>query len=106
MSPKDAIAKLNSLTPRQQEVLKLFCEGISYKEIGETLFIAENTIKTHMGNIYEKLDLLDLSPKERAMTIFDIYCPVGGLFYVGIEINVCHPRYNQCRNWLIQIDRE
>jgi DNA-binding CsgD family transcriptional regulator len=29
----------------------LFCKGTPYEKIGEELFISENTVKTHMGNI-------------------------------------------------------
>jgi DNA-binding CsgD family transcriptional regulator len=43
------------ITPREHEVLTLIAEGLSNKEIGERLFISENTIKTHSSRLFEKL---------------------------------------------------
>jgi len=43
------------LTPRQLEVLNLVAQGLTYKEIGETINLSEQTIKYHMGNILETL---------------------------------------------------
>lgn len=45
------------LTPRQLEVLGLVAQGLTYKEIGETLNLSEQTIKYHMGNVLETLDV-------------------------------------------------
>lgn len=45
------------LTSRQIEILKLVAKGLSYKEVGATLFLSERTIKYHMSNILSKLDL-------------------------------------------------
>src|SRR6266571_3906451 len=39
------------------EVLKLVAQGMSNKEIGDRLFISENTVKNHVRNILEKLHL-------------------------------------------------
>lgn len=47
----------NSLTPRQIQVLTLVAQGLTYKEIGARLFLAERTIKYHMGEIIERLHL-------------------------------------------------
>jgi len=76
MADTDPTSRFDSLTERHKEVLRLFCKGISYKEIGEILFISESTVKSHIGHIYEKLGLLDLPPKERVARIFEIYCPL------------------------------
>jgi two-component system NarL family response regulator len=46
-----------SLTTRELEVLKLVARGQSNREIGEELFISENTVKNHIRNILEKLHL-------------------------------------------------
>ncbi len=43
------------LSPREQEVLKLWLQGYQIKEIASTLFIAESTVKIHIGSIYSKL---------------------------------------------------
>ena len=49
------------LSPREGEVLKLVAKGATNKEIGEALFISENTVKTHLQNIMEKLHLANRS---------------------------------------------
>ena len=45
------------LTTREQDVFHLLAQGASNREIGETLMITENTVKTHVRNILEKLEL-------------------------------------------------
>jgi DNA-binding NarL/FixJ family response regulator len=45
------------LTDRELEVLKLVAEGLGNREIGKRLFISENTVKNHIRNILEKLQL-------------------------------------------------
>ena len=45
------------LTERELEVLKLVAKGLSNREIGSELFIAENTVKNHVRNVLEKLQL-------------------------------------------------
>jgi DNA-binding NarL/FixJ family response regulator len=49
--------KEKALSPRQMEVLTLVAQGLTYKEIGAKLFLAEATIKYHMGEIIERLHL-------------------------------------------------
>lgn len=44
------------LSKREYEVLKEISLGLSNKEIGEKLFLSENTIKTHVSNILVKLN--------------------------------------------------
>lgn len=51
----------STLTPRELEVLQWATEGLSYKEIGATLFVAESTVKNHMRHIMEKLHLRNRS---------------------------------------------
>jgi DNA-binding NarL/FixJ family response regulator len=45
------------VTARELEVLKLVAQGLHNREIGERLFISENTVKNHVRNILEKLQL-------------------------------------------------
>jgi DNA-binding NarL/FixJ family response regulator len=45
------------LTERELGVLRLVAKGLSNREIGDELFIAENTVKNHVRNILEKLHL-------------------------------------------------
>ncbi|MCX6545843.1 MAG: response regulator transcription factor [Acidobacteria bacterium] len=44
-----------ALTPRELEVVRLVVKGAKNKEIAETLFISDGTIKIHLHNVYEKL---------------------------------------------------
>ncbi len=48
---------LNSLTPRETEVLTLLAQGMTNKGIAEALFISVNTVKRHLRSIYDKLDV-------------------------------------------------
>jgi DNA-binding NarL/FixJ family response regulator len=45
------------LTDRELEVLKLVAKGMNNRDIGQELFISENTVKNHVRNILEKLHL-------------------------------------------------
>jgi DNA-binding NarL/FixJ family response regulator len=50
---------LDELTPRELEVLRLIARGMSNAEIGQELFITQQTTKTHVGRILMKLHLRD-----------------------------------------------
>jgi DNA-binding NarL/FixJ family response regulator len=43
------------LTPREQGVLGMLARGKSYAEVGATLGVSENTVRSHVRSIYEKL---------------------------------------------------
>ena len=44
-----------ALTEREMEVLPLIAEGLSNKEIAASLHVSQNTVKTHVRHILEKL---------------------------------------------------
>ena len=50
---------LDALTPREEEVLQLLTQGITYKGVAGKLFISETTVKTHVNNIFQKLQVSD-----------------------------------------------
>ena len=43
------------ITQREHEILGLIAEGLSNREIGERLFVSENTVKTHSSRLFDKL---------------------------------------------------
>lgn len=51
--------QLASLTPREEEILKLLATGESNREIGTRLFISEQTVKNHVASIFRKLQVND-----------------------------------------------
>jgi DNA-binding NarL/FixJ family response regulator len=54
-----ASARLGELTGREAEVLRLIGRGLSNEEIAAALVIGEGTVKTHVGRIFDKLELRD-----------------------------------------------
>jgi DNA-binding NarL/FixJ family response regulator len=58
-SVAEETAKLDELTPREHEVLRLVAKGLSNAEIAEELVVSQGTAKTHVASILMKLGLRD-----------------------------------------------
>jgi len=54
-APDEEALRETGLTPREHEILGLIAEGLSNREIGEKLFVSENTVKTHSARVFGKL---------------------------------------------------
>lgn len=50
---------LDDLTAREEDVLDLLTQGVGYKGVASKLFISETTVKTHVNNIFQKLQVND-----------------------------------------------
>ena len=51
--------RLAELTRREQEVLRLIGDGLTNTEIADRLFVSTSTVKTHINNLFAKLQLRD-----------------------------------------------
>lgn len=52
-----AAKQLESLSERERDVFIMIAKGLSRKEVAELLHLSENTIATHVRNVYRKLDI-------------------------------------------------
>ena len=68
----------DELTPRELEVLELIAQGLSNKEIAQTLLSVKKTVKNHITNIFRKLNVEDRTQaalyavKHRIVNIFKL----------------------------------
>jgi two-component system response regulator DevR len=51
-------AELKSLSAQERRILELVAEGLTNKQIGDRLFLAEKTVKNYMSNVLAKLGLV------------------------------------------------
>ncbi|AZZ41033.1 DNA-binding response regulator [Acidipropionibacterium jensenii] len=58
-NPKQNEERLSVLTDREQEVLVEIAKGATNAEIAQTLYMAEGTVKTHIGRLLAKLECRD-----------------------------------------------
>jgi DNA-binding NarL/FixJ family response regulator len=49
------VVVLPALSPREREVLSELARGATYADIAATLYVSENTVKTHVSSLYGKL---------------------------------------------------
>lgn len=56
-TPNEAEIENLAISKRELEVLQLMALGLSNQEIAERLFVSLNTVKTHSGKVFEKLDV-------------------------------------------------
>ena len=57
LTRKKSNASYEALSAREKEILDLLSKGFRYKEIAAQLFISIETVRTHIRNIYEKLQV-------------------------------------------------
>jgi DNA-binding NarL/FixJ family response regulator len=55
----EANRRLDSLTPREREILEMMARGLSNLEIAGAAFVSENTVKTHVARVFDKLGVRD-----------------------------------------------
>jgi DNA-binding NarL/FixJ family response regulator len=49
--------RLNRLTEQERNVLELIAEGLTNRQIGERMFLAEKTVKNYVSNLLAKLGM-------------------------------------------------
>jgi DNA-binding NarL/FixJ family response regulator len=79
-------ALLGYLTSREKEVLKLLTEGITYKGVADKLVISETTVKTHVNNIFQKLQVNDRTQAVLYALRYGLVEPSGGNNNVQAQI--------------------
>jgi DNA-binding NarL/FixJ family response regulator len=68
---------ITELTPREKEVLQLIAKGASNKEIAQRLYISEGTVKNHVTNILNRLNLRDRTQAAIIANTFSSYLGNG-----------------------------
>lgn len=57
--PEDDVPQWSSLTPRERQIASLVAQGNRYKEIAKRLQISDQTVRNHLRNIFDKLQIND-----------------------------------------------
>jgi DNA-binding CsgD family transcriptional regulator len=72
--PSQAVAR-SPLSLREAEIVTLVAQGFKNKEMAEKMLISEQTVKNHLHNIFDKLDVSDrLELDEQDSTGADVHC--------------------------------
>ncbi|WP_461255351.1 LuxR C-terminal-related transcriptional regulator [Treponema sp. R80B11-R83G3] len=66
-SAREKVYNSCGLTEREKEIARLMAEGLDNTEIGERLFVSNNTISFHITNIFRKFGIIDGKNKGRAI---------------------------------------
>jgi len=91
------MSEQNKLSDREIQILELVAEGLTNREIAQTLMISPNTVKAHLSNIFEKLAVA-------SRTEATVYAIEHGIVDVpGVEEAAGHPQrliWNQLRKYI------
>ena len=66
---------IESLTPREIEILALIEQGLSNKQIAQRLVISDKTVENHTTNIYQKLDVRNRMQAVRRASNLQLLAP-------------------------------
>lgn len=81
-SKPEEVAWLNvaaySLSPREDEVVRLVVQGFSTREISRSLFISEYTVQTHLSNIFEKVGVRSRAELVKHLFFDDLFPTLFG----------------------------
>ena len=73
---RDAITGRDALTAAELRVARLAAEGLTNREIAQALFVTIRTVTTHLGHVYQKLEI---SGREQLRLALEHDAPPGGL---------------------------
>ena len=68
---RDQLSGPEALTPSERRVAELAASGLTNREISQALFVTVKTVGTHLGHIYDKLDLQGPEARERLAAMLD-----------------------------------
>jgi DNA-binding NarL/FixJ family response regulator len=73
----NAAAASNILTAREIEILQLVAEGYSNAQLAQMVWVTEDTIKFHLSNIYQKLEVANRTEASRWAHLHGVVLPQG-----------------------------
>ena len=69
---RDLLCRFDTLTPREQDVLRQVVEGLSNREIAEALSLSRKTVEVHRAKVMQKMGADTLSQLIRMAMAIDI----------------------------------